>query len=347
MKIRDYYLDLIDGGKEGITAAIANSFLWFLSLLYGAVVILRNFLYDKNFILSQKNFDIKVISVGNITWGGTGKTPLSILLAGLFSSEKKTAVLTRGYGKDETELLKEELSPFSVKVFADKDRNRVLEKICQEYDLAVLDDGFQYRKLRRDLDILLVNGKRPFGNKHLIPRGSLREPLKGIKRAGAALITHTGYNPGVEDELKSLNPAIKIFYGRYELEDIRDFSGRVFPLENFKSKKSASFSAIGYPQGFIDLLRQSGIETAKDFVYPDHYSLSEKEFRRIENECLSKGIECLIMTAKDKPRFTPLDSKHLTGFIFSSRIGLFVFKVSLKINYQEEFLTHIRKCIGC
>jgi len=332
----NYYLDLIEGRKKGITAAIVNSFLCFLSLLYGAAVVLRNFLYDRDLFLSKKSFDIKVISVGNITWGGTGKTQLAILLAGLFSSEKKTAVLTRGYGKDETELLKEELSPFSVEVFADKDRNRVLERICRGYDLAVLDDGFQYRKLKRDLDILLVNGKRPFENKYLIPRGSLREPLKGIKRAGAALVMHTGYNPGLEDGLKALNPAIKIFYGRYEFENIRDFSGRVFPLESFKGNKSASFSAIGYPQGFIDLLRLSGIETAEDFIYPDHYSLSEKEFHSIEDECLSKGIGSLIMTAKDKPRF-----------IFSSKIGLFVFRVSLKINNQEEFLTYVRRCISC
>ena len=331
--IRSYFIDLVEGKREGLAASVIKAFLSVLSCIYGLVILVRNFLYDRNVLLRQRGFKIPVISVGNLTWGGTGKTSMAIFLGRAFSS-RKVAILTRGYGDDETVLLCESLKGSRADVYAGKNRRKILKEIAPEYDLAVLDDGFQYRSISRALDILLVNGANPFGRGKLIPLGILREPLRNVKRARVAVIMHS-QNQNAYDLLTTVNPGIKIFYGRYEPGDFIDLLGEAHPKEEFLNKPVACFCAIGFPAGFINSLESINIKPKLKYIYPDHHLLKESQFRRIEQECLSLCIKDLIITAKDKSRFR-----------FPTALSIYALDIVLRIDKESDFLSLTRNVLA-
>ncbi len=332
MSIRQDYIDIVELRRRGVVVDIIKVVLGAFSLLYWVCINIRNFLYDKGIFLKEHKTAIPVISVGNITWGGTGKTSLVIFLAKLFAHSKK-AVLTRGYGQDEVELLKKSLKPYKSRVFVGKDRWSILRKESRFYDLAILDDAFQYRKLKKDVNILLVNGKDPFGNGSLIPRGKLREPLSQIKRANILLVMYKDLDERTSKYIKEINPGIEIFSGSYRVKGIFDFKGNYYRLSIVPQKKWACFSAIGYPQGFLNSLKEVGINPVREFIYPDHHKLSQEEFRDIERKCLKENINNLIVTAKDVSRFR-----------FSSKLSLFILEIELSIRKQELFKEKVARC---
>ena len=329
MGFRRYYIDVVEDRQKGALAALFKIFLFLPMLLYWLVVALRNFLYDNDLILKQRTFNIPVISVGNLTWSGTAKTSLAIALSRDLSP-KKVAVLSRGYGSDETALLKDSLDRDKAGVFADKDRATILSGISSDYDIAILDDGFQYRRIEPDANILLINGRKPFGNGFLIPLGSLREPKKSLKRADIAVIMHVR-DQELHDRLKRINPCLEIFYAHYKAEGLSTLQAEPVSKDVLLDRPLASFCAIGYPEGFLDTLAQLGAQPALTFRYPDHYLLDEKEFRSIENKCLHRGIKDLVITAKDRIRFG-----------FSTQLSIYVLEVSLQIESGDDFLKAVK-----
>ncbi|MBN2120958.1 MAG: tetraacyldisaccharide 4'-kinase [Candidatus Omnitrophica bacterium] len=333
MGIRNYYIDLAEGKRKGFLSFVFKVFFFIPTCLYWLVISLRNFFYHKNFILKEEAFKIPVISAGNITWGGTGKTSLVIALSKLFSLSK-VAVFTRGYGSDEKDMLEELLSKEQAKIISGKDRVRLLREAESLYDLAILDDGFQYRRIKRDLDILLINGNNPFGSGTLIPSGSLREPKACIKRADVAVIMHAD-NENLKNYLKTLSPKIDIFNAYYQVEGLADLKGNTYSKEELADKKIASFCAIGYPEGFIKSLGSLSLRPLIRFIYPDHHILLEEEFREIERKCELSGVKDLIITAKDKTRFK-----------FFTQLSIWILKVALKIEPQEDFLSLVQRRAG-
>ena len=333
MGVRRYYIELVEGKKKGLFAFLAKIFLFLLSLIYWFLIQLRNFLYSRNLILNQISFNIPIISIGNLTWGGTGKTSLSIVLSKRLSG-KKIALLARGYGSDEVELLKKSLKESNTHLFVGKNRAQILDKISSDYDLAIFDDGFQYRKVKRDLDILLINGKNPFGGNRVLPLGILREPKSCLRRADIVIIMNSAPK-SLQDYLKTINPSLEVFSGYYEVKGLFDFEGEVFPKETLLNKPLACFCAIGYPQGFIESLKSIGLRPILNFIYPDHYNLKEKDFRTIESECKYKGIKHIIITAKDEFRFK-----------FSTELSIFILEVSLKIDRLDYFLNIVEDKIA-
>lgn len=331
--VRKYYIDLVEGRRSSTLGNILKFCLAVLSWVYGLIIFLRNFLYDHKFILNQRQCQVPVISIGNLTWSGTGKTSLAITLSKMLSS-KNVAVLTRGYGKDEVELLKRELRNSGAEIFAGKDRLNIVSENAKFFDVAVLDDGFQYRRLKRDLDIVLINGNNPFGNGSLLPAGILREPKANIKRADVVIVMHA-INRELEQWLKTVNPGIEVFYGYYKVKGLFDFEGKMFDKDTLINKPLACFCAIGYPEGFIEALNNFGLMPILKFIYPDHYVLREKEFRKIEEECANLGIKYLIITSKDKSRFT-----------FTTYLSIVTLEVSLEIERLDSFLTAVKRCIG-
>ena len=329
MLIRKYYIDLVEGRRRGPLAFGIKMFLFPLSLLYGLIINLRNYLYDKKF-LKSKVFKIPVISIGNLTWGGTGKTSLVIKLV-LALAEFKIAVLSRGYGQDEISLIRGHLRDTSSQLFVGKDRLKLLEKLDSCYDLVLLDDGFQYRRIKKDLEIVLVNGKDSIGKNFFIPLGKLREPPKSLRRADVVIIMHS-LNRKIEAFLKKINPQLEVFFGRYLSLGLRDLQGIGYSKEEFLNREFACFTAIGWPQSFLDSLEELGLSPKLKFIYPDHYELKEEEFRKIEQRCLSLNIRDLIITSKDRERFC-----------FSTSLSIFILEVDLEIENYQKLLELIKQ----
>lgn len=305
---------------------LTKTVLRIISLLYGLVLSFCNFLYKVN-IFKPKRIKAKVISIGNITLGGTGKTPAVMALAKKLNGEgRKVAVLLRGYkGKnenkggvvsngssillspkesgDEAYLLAERLS--GVPVLVGKKRAKSARIAIDRFgaEVLILDDGFQHRRLARDLDIVLIDAANPFGNGRLFPAGILREPLSALGRADVILLTRTDEAANKEEIKKRLfkiNPLALIIESVHQPICLLDKEGREHPLTIIKGKKVLAFSGIGRPESFEKMLKDLGAKEVVCLRYPDHHLYRQKDIREIKEK--AKGVEFLISTEKDKVR---------------------------------------------
>ena len=187
---RNYFRLLAEGHVKDTKASILAPLLELASWIYGMVMVTTRALYDSR-VLPRRRLPFPVISVGNLTWGGSGKTPLVEYLARRISYHNRTPlVLTRGYSRDEVEQFKNHLPKAIVGV--GKNRLQVAEEMKNQHriDLAILDDGLQHWPVERDMEIIVMNALNPFGNGKLIPRGILREPISILSKAGIVLISH-------------------------------------------------------------------------------------------------------------------------------------------------------------
>jgi tetraacyldisaccharide 4'-kinase len=315
-----------------------ESLLWPLSLPYGAVAHLRSRAYRTG-ILRQRRLDGVVISVGNLTTGGTGKTPMVLWIAQrLLAEGKSTGILTRGYRgessaagptSDEVRLLQARLGDrVGFGVGADRfARGRELTKRGVEW--FVLDDGFQHLQLARDVDIVLVDATNPFGGGHLLPAGRLREPQSALSRADIIVITRSDNAPAVEAAIRRDSDA-PIFYARAHLESVRAFRGEYPGTEDAeaRSRKLFAFSGIGNPAGFSADLREWGFEIAGYKVFPDHHRYSAQDMRAIEAEARAAGANGIICTEKD--------IFNLAGAPLPA-LDLYYCRISLHIANEGEF----------
>lgn len=331
VSLKKRYLDLIKKKYRGAIPSFLRQTLYILSIFYGFFINLRNFLYEKGFFRKVKS-SRKVISVGNITWGGTGKTSLVIELSKRLSSEMKLAVLARGYGKDELILLKENLEKLGVGVFAGKNRVRLIERLSPNYDLFILDDGFQYRPVEKDCEIAVLNARELFGLGYLIPRGNLRELPSSLRRADFIFITYSLPDREITRDIQRFNSSVPIFFGDYDLEGFRRMDGSEVSLEVLLKQPLACFCAIGYPEGFIAKLEEAGLKLSFKFIFPDHHFLKEKEFKEIERKCIDQGVKILVVTSKDKPRM-----------VFPTQLEILITEVKLKIYSEENFIELIKE----
>jgi tetraacyldisaccharide 4'-kinase len=277
---------------------------------------------DKKFT-SSKKLDKPVISVGNITWGGSGKTPIVIeLLETLLKNKLTPAVLTRGYARKNTKpvLLKNGGGKFSVLDAGDEPLlifknvpnaaviigskrydNALRFKNEIDPDVYILDDGFQHWKIKRDLDIVCVNAANPFGNGLLIPAGILREPLSALKRAGIIVITNSDMVlpkelDGLKQEIYEISgkTPFSAHYGNYEFVSL-DLEAK-FDADILKNSQVYSLSGVGFGGGFKNSIEKAGVKTAGSFILKDHKNYSVKEISDIFKII---GGAYIITTAKD------------------------------------------------
>ncbi|MEI7639207.1 MAG: tetraacyldisaccharide 4'-kinase [Syntrophus sp. (in: bacteria)] len=292
------------------------------SFAYGAIVALRNKLYDRG-ILRQVKLPCPVISIGNITAGGTGKTPMTVLTAnGLKARGFRPAVLSRGYGgrlttsgnvvSDGTGIL---LGPDAagdepvliataapgIPVLTGPDRcvsgKFAIEKFGA--DVLVLDDAFQHRRLFRDVNIVLLDKDRPFGNGRLLPAGPLREPPAALNRAD--VIVETGISRGEKERKKPAVPdSIPVFRARYQpLEIIQGSYNQILPPGVLQGKKIYAFTGIAAPDKFRATLEEMGAKIIKFLAFPDHYFYKQADVQAIAREAKALNAEMLITTEKD------------------------------------------------
>lgn len=331
--LKEYYLNLLDKKEKNFPEAALSFFLILLSYIYALAVGLRNFLFDKGILFSGIS-RAKVISLGNLSWSGSGKTSLTLWLYEKLSGQYKIAVLRRPYASDEEKLLSSKVKS----VFSFKDRYKTARAQENRFNLFLLDDGFQYRRLRRDLDIVLI-GAREFKIKHrLIPAGIFREPLASLGRAKIIIVNYKNEleNPArAKREITKYAPGAKIFFAKYRIDGFHDFSGRRPEAAFLKKERLAAFCAIGYPRGFLNLLKGYGLEIDREFIFSDHHELSLEEYRRIEDCLLARKIGTIIITAKDRCHIPKV----------KSRLNILIAEVIMEIDNQQEFLDEIKLCI--
>ena len=323
--LKEYYLSILYGQQRGFIAALIKSTLSAFTYPYSAVLNTRDFLY-KNSVFKSTRLPVKVISIGNITTGGTGKTPLVESMARcLLEKNKKVAILSRGYGgnnslqenndnvNDECLILRENLQ--DVPVLAGKDRVSNGEKAIREsgVDCLLLDDGFQHLKLKRDLDIVVIDSLNPFGGEKLIPRGSLREPLKNLRRADLFIISHC--NQSKEKTIKSIYtklnhvnndaPVCESIHWPVHIENITD--GSILGPEWLMGKRIYGLSAIGNPESFTYTLKGLGADLIKHRKFHDHHNYNREEMGYIVSEARSLDADAIVVTQKDIVKIRKMD----------------------------------------
>jgi tetraacyldisaccharide 4'-kinase len=329
--------------------------LTLLSLPYGGVVRLRTFLYSTG-VLETKRLLYPVISVGNITVGGTGKTPLVMTMArGLVRRGISVAILSRGYkGKnvsdpivsdgqniflspeesgDEPYLLSQSLK--GIPVLVGKDRFTSAKVALQRFKIQgfLLDDAFQHLPLHRDLNILLIDSRIGFGDQYLLPRGILREPLAQLRRAHLFLLTkveHPEECQVLETKLLQVHPAAPIFHSHYEPLGLVGPKGEWEAPHSLKGKKGFVFSGIANPDSFSSLLRKCGMEIVEEAIFPDHHRYTEKDLSSIREK--SRGTDRVVTTEKDMLKLKDLDLASLS---------LRALCIELKIWEEEEFYNRV------
>lgn len=306
------------------------------SFIYFLIVSLRNILY-RSHIFKEYKLDARVISIGNITWGGTGKTPLVVfILEALLRQAKTVAVLIRGYGNDEQKLLSKLAA--GTLVLVGKDRIKTGQEAIARHsaDTLLLDDGFQYRQLKRDLDIVCIDALSPFGNGWVIPAGPMREGFSGLKRADIFLITKTDLVQGqktletLEERLKKINPDALIVKSIHRPEHFYKLSNeQLVDAESLKNRDIVLVSAIGSPSAFEKTILNLGIKIKKHFVFRDHYWYREKDLERIDSYCKQNNIDAVITTEKDAVRLKTIHHSLFT-------IHYFVLSIRLEITENED-----------
>ena len=323
---------LLAGGESAYKVG-----LWGIDLLY------------RRRILKVHSFSVPVVSVGNLTWGGTGKTPMVVQLARYFQSKgRRVAVLTRGYGKDEARLLTERLHPIPVLV----DPNRVAAgtKAIQEHgaDLLLLDDGYQQWRLRKDLEILMVDATAPFGNDHLIPRGTLREPVSAAARSDLIVVTRADLNPGIlkeiEARLRQVNPRAPIFFAHYRPIGLTRWphpegaEAEPLPLKILKGRRVCTLAGIAGPQQFEEMVQKLGAKIALKYRVGDHHPYTTAAMIRFFSRCQRHGISRILTTAKDAARFPDLLVKAIGPDLRG--MELLVVEVVLELEPNEGQFLH-------
>jgi tetraacyldisaccharide 4'-kinase len=333
--VKQYYIDIAEDRAKDPLALLIKFVLWFFSLGYEGVVVIRNFLFDKGYLKSAQ-VAVPVISLGNLTWGGSFKTSLAIFIARRLTG-LRGAVVTRGYGKDEVDMLTASLTSSGTKVLVGKNRAEVISSAVTEIDYAVLDDGFQHRQLKRDCDILMINADLGLKAQNLIPCGSLREPTAAaFKRVQAVVFTNAVIPPQpLVGQIAKLNPTIVYFAAKYQPRAFVGMYGETYDLDKIaKDGAVACFCAIAYPAGFLKTLKSIGVFPRFTFIYPDHYFIDESKFRDIESRCMAESVKTLIITAKDRSRF-----------VYPTLLKILVLDVDVIMDRPDEFVSFIRGVI--
>lgn len=333
--------------------------LAFLSILYGAGVRLR--VRRRGRKLRLPGF---VLSVGNITTGGTGKTPAVVAIAGWARDQGyRVAVLSRGYGGrypgevlevsdgqhihtgpreagDEPCLLASRLPGVPV-VLA---RRRAMAGLYAhrkfQSDFFLLDDGFQHIGLSRDLDLLLIDAKSPFGNGHLLPWGPLREPLSHMERASGFLITHWSGEKKEEELCRWVErrfPARPLFRSAHVPERVLvPGTGESHPVEFLKGKRVVAFAGIARPFHFRKTLTEAGVDLVGFRVFRDHHRFREEEIRDLLALKSASGADLLITTEKDRQRMM----QEMT-----SCPNLACLTISMRLHSEEKFFAFLSKAV--
>jgi tetraacyldisaccharide 4'-kinase len=363
MNLRASIEKLINIKNPGILTSLILLPLTVCAYLYRLVVFFRTLLYQWN-ILRRHRIACKVIAIGNITVGGTGKTTTVCHLARCFKREGcRVVVLNRGYrgsqsGKpqvvsdgvkilaapeavgDEAWMLAKKLP--GVPVVTGKDRVAAGKMAVEllNAQIAILDDGFQYYRLERDLDVVLINARNPFGNGFLLPRGTLREPLSALKRAPLILVTKSDMNScnigELEERIGTYNPDARIFKSSLKTVSLKKVQGeQEVPLDSVEGKRAVGLCSIGDPDSFFSILNSLNVLLVGKLVFPDHHTFQERDYKLIRH--WTEKSELIITTEKDIARID-LDMVQ--------KEKLLIIEIEQVIDNEELFTRSLKELAG-
>ena len=346
--MKKYFEDLMYGRRRSLLVGL---FLSMLAFVYRSALSVRDAWYS--FPWTRKVLPCKVISVGNITIGGTGKTPAVIDVAALLlRNGKHPVVISRGYGRpdesslavvsdglnvqndtvangDEPVLIAARLTGVPVVVGSDRYRAArfALERFAS--DVVVLDDGFQHRRLGRDCDIVLVDASDPFGNGKLFPAGILREQLSALRRAHVILITRS--ESGADNQsLRSVlhrYTAAPIFTSSHVPLDLTNvITNETRPLSSLRGARALAFSGIARPSAFQALLETLGVQIRAARIYPDHHAYDKADLADIFQQAADEKVNMIITTEKDAVRLKTLRPE-----------GIWALRIRLKVVEADEW----------
>ncbi len=305
--MKQYLLSIMKGQDNSFAAQVIIYLLWPWSLLYRLGVFCQQAYYRfKGAYKASK----PVISIGNITVGGSGKTPLVIWLARhLQDKGYKSIILIRGYMpkashlSDEVDMINEQIPLIPVIAGRNRVANIREAEDIMPVDLYICDDAFQHWPLYRDLNIVVVDAVNPFGNGYLLPAGILREPLGSLKRADIFMLSKADLANDIQalrHRLKQINPKALMVVGRYKSTGVINvFDARPKPDDFLKDKRVAAFCGIGEPVSFESSLKNSGAKLIKFFTFLDHYLYRKTDIQRMVDFCRKEHIDVLITTHKD------------------------------------------------
>ncbi|MHC4639007.1 MAG: tetraacyldisaccharide 4'-kinase [Planctomycetota bacterium] len=319
MNYEQSYRKLISGQKAGSVATLLRLLLCIAAAGYSIAIRLRNFLYSKEW-LKVHRVDAAVISIGNITVGGTGKTPLVVWLCNQLAqnSQLKTqnyncAILTRGYkskaqetqnGKDEVAVLAESCP--GAEVVVNPDRVAGAAEAISKFGAKVLimDDGFQHRRLARDLDIVTIDATLPFGYGKMFPAGLLREPVASLMRADAVVMTRCDQInetelSELERKLRAINPDMIVARSIHAPVCAKSTDNQVIRVERLEGKKIFAFCGIGNPDAFFNTIRALRCELTGSKVYDDHYHYTDGCLADIYEQAERLKADLILTTQKD------------------------------------------------
>ncbi len=314
---------LVSGRSRGPGPALLRGGLWLASLPYGLAVRLRNGMYERGWKERHKA-PVPVVSVGNLTVGGTGKTPCVEHVARFYRGRGlRVAVLSRGYGagggrNDEAMVLEENLP--DVPHLQGPDRAALATAAVEELEseVLVLDDGFQHRRLSRDLDLVLIDATNPWGHGHLLPRGLLREPPSSLRRAGAVVLTRCDQvgraeRGGLRTVVGRLAPGVPIAETTHRPVALGN-GARTADLDTLRGRPVAAFCGIGNPEAFRRTLTDVGAEVVAFRTFPDHHPYARADVDDLRAWARQQATDCVVVTTqKDlvKLRLSDLGGREL------------------------------------
>jgi 3-deoxy-D-manno-octulosonic-acid transferase len=320
---------------------------------------------QSHYYARRRKLDVPVISVGNLTMGGTGKTPCVLRLAELLRERgRKPGILTRGYGRtspvpalalpvggtarteesgDEPQIfLRAGVAP--VGIGADRYRTGTLLREKFGADVMLLDDGFQHAKLARDFDVVLVDALNPFGGGEVFPMGRLREPVAGLARADAIVITRneaSDLGPAIEHAVRRWNPRAPIFRARIQPEWwVEHRTGRRIPVEEMKLESAGVFCGLGNPHSFYRTLETLGMKVVDTLEFEDHHRYRPHELKRMAEQFRHHGATALVTTEKDAVNLCEGCDDLLAP------LPLYWLKIGMRIGGEAELMAEIERRIA-
>lgn len=342
----NYYIEVVNGKRRGGIASILRLFLLLLSFPFQILVACRNFAFDHGWLRRYSPPVPLVISVGNIVAGGTGKTPVTMMLAQEFHCDFLIAILSRGYRSgaenlptpmwlskgngpmhpasfcgDESYLLALNLP--KALVFVGCDRHKASNMAARAgAQVILLDDGMQHRRLARDLEVVVIDAYDPFGQGYFLPRGFMREGPKSLGRADLIILNHIQNVEDFDPIRQAITPFTRapIIGTKMQVSGIYDLEGT--PMPPLIGMSVGIFCGIAHPDYFQKSVEQEGASVIGRLVAPDHESFKQSALEKFAVQCKADGAQCLVCTEKDKVKLTLTHSLVLPVLWIKSKLGI-------------------------
>ena len=364
--VEDYVLSVIaEPGRPGLSAAALRGFLGCCAGLYD--IGLEGYLAGERLGLRRRGrLPIPVVSIGNLSVGGTGKTPMTQLLCRRMQARnKRVAILSRGHGGenqsvcvvsdaggdvflsaaqsgDEPYLLAQTLP--GVPVLVGKDRRQSGREALRRFglDLLIMDDGFQFWQLGRNLDIVLLDARRPFDNGFPLPRGLLREPKRHLRRSGIVVATRAGgltvaERQSLSAQVRALAPDAPLFFADHRavgLVPAHDLSAPVRPLSELRGRRVFAVSAIAQPQSFVETLtREVQAEVVGRLTWGDHHKISPTDAQAALTAANRSGAEALVMTEKDAVKWSRVAE--------AANLSAYALRIEMAVEDEAGFMEQV------